>query len=121
MLPQYYLHLLVDIEQDGTDLAVYPKNWTENYIIAYGILGNVSNIDTDKVYDYHTAFDIKSSMVNFNVPIDMKGNTIINSPSLKPQIFAINGYFNNVINATAIQFGYLSYIIVPINCKMFLP
>lgn len=34
---------------------IYPKKWTENYVIAYGILGNVSNIDTDKVYDYHTA------------------------------------------------------------------
>lgn len=30
----YFLHLLVDIEQDGTHLAVYPKNWTENYVIA---------------------------------------------------------------------------------------
>ena len=52
----YSLHLLVHIEQDGTDLAVYPNNWTGNYIINYGILGNLSNIDADKVYDYHTAF-----------------------------------------------------------------
>ena len=59
----YFLHHLVNIEQDGTDLAIYPKNWTENYIIAYGILGSVSNIDPDKVYDYHTAFEIKPTFL----------------------------------------------------------
>ena len=57
--PPYFLHLLVDIEQDGNDLGVYAKNWTENYVIAYGIMGNGTDADADKVYDYHTAFDIK--------------------------------------------------------------
>ena len=32
---------------------------------AYGIMGKVSNIDPDKVYDYHTAFDVKPTQVEF--------------------------------------------------------
>ena len=68
----YFLHILVDIPQNGTDLGVYPKNWTNNCVIAYGILGQVSDVDADKVYDYHTAFDIKPTEVLFNV--DINGN-----------------------------------------------
>ena len=68
----YFLHILVDIPQLGNDLAVYPKNWTKNYVIAYGILGRVSNVDANKVYDYYTAFDIKPTEVSLNV--DINGN-----------------------------------------------
>ena len=32
-----------------------------------GIVGSVSNIDPDKVYDYHTASDIHPTEVVFNV------------------------------------------------------
>ena len=39
-------------------------------MIAYGIRGTVSNIDPDKVYDYHTAFDIKPTEVVYNVDIN---------------------------------------------------
>lgn len=39
-------------------MGVYPQNWTKNYVIAYGILGQVSDVDTDKVYDYHTSFNV---------------------------------------------------------------
>ena len=56
--PYNFLHLLVDIPQVGSDLGVYPQNWTKNYVIAYGILGQVSDVDTDKVYDYHTSFNV---------------------------------------------------------------
>ena len=87
----YFLHLLVDIPQLGNDLIIYPKNWTENYIIAYGIIGSASDVDTDKVYDYHTAFEIKLSEMRMNVPLDMKNNAIINSRSIKPRIFAHPG------------------------------
>ena len=54
---KYFLHILVNIPQTGTDLAVYPKNFSGVYIISYGITSTVSNIDPDKVYDYHTAFE----------------------------------------------------------------
>ena len=60
----FFLHILVNIPKDGSDLAIYPKNFTGVYMIAYGIMSKVSNIDPDKVYDYHKAFDIqkKSSL-----------------------------------------------------------
>ena len=74
----YFLHLLVNIPQVGTNLAIYPTNFTGVYIIAYGILGSVSNIDPDKVYDYHTAFDIKPTEVSYNVDINANSKKILN-------------------------------------------
>ena len=74
----YFLHLLVDIPQVGSDLRVYPKNWTKNYVIAYGILGQVPDVYADKVYDYHTAFDIKPAEVSFNVDINANQKKILN-------------------------------------------
>ena len=44
----FFLHILVNIPQDGSDLAIYPKNFTGVYMIAYGIMSKVSNIDPDK-------------------------------------------------------------------------
>ena len=74
----YLLHILVNIPQDGNDLKVYPKNFTAVYISAYGIMGSVSNIDPDKVYDYHTAFDIRPTGVSFNVDINANSKAIRN-------------------------------------------
>ena len=34
----YFLHLLVNIAQVGSDRAIYPTNFTGVYIIAYGII-----------------------------------------------------------------------------------
>ena len=67
---KFFLHILVNIPQAGTDLAVYPRQFNGVYMIAYGIVGTVSNIDPDKVYDYHTAFDIKPTEVVYNVDIN---------------------------------------------------
>ena len=47
-------------------------------MIAYGIVGTVSNIDPDKTYDYHTAFDIKPTEVKYNVDINANQRTIGN-------------------------------------------
>ena len=74
----YFLHILVNIPQDGCDLAVQPANWKNNYLIAYGILGSASSIDPDKVYDYHTAFDIHPTEVVFNVDINANQKNIRN-------------------------------------------
>ena len=65
-----FLHILVNIPKKGTDLANYPRKFSGVYMIAYGILGSFSNIDPDKVYDYHTAFDIKPTEVVYNVDIN---------------------------------------------------
>ena len=75
---KFFLHILVNIPQDGTDLAVYPRQFSGVYIIAYGIVGTFSNIDPDKVYDYHTAFDIKPTQVVYNVDINANNKKILN-------------------------------------------
>ena len=75
---KFFLHILVNIPQDGTDLAVYPRQFLGVYIITYGIVGTFSNIDPDKVYDYHTAFDIKPTEVVYNVNINANNKKILN-------------------------------------------
>ena len=74
----FFLHILVNIPQIGNDLAIYPKNFTGVFIIAYGIMSKVSNIDPNKVYDYHTAFDIKPTQVEYNVDINANNKKILN-------------------------------------------
>ena len=75
---KFFLHILVNIPQDGTDLAVYPRQFLGVYIITYGIVGTFSNIDPDKVYDYHTAFDIHPTEVEYNVDINANNKKILN-------------------------------------------
>ena len=75
---KFFLHFLVNIPQDGIDLATYPRQFSGVYIITYGIVGTFSNIDPDKVYDYHTAFDIKPTEVVFNVDINANNKKILN-------------------------------------------
>ena len=75
----FFLHILVNIPQDGRDLAIYPKHFTGVYMIAYGIVSKVSNIDpADKVYDYHTGFDVKPTQVVYNVDINANNKKILN-------------------------------------------
>ena len=75
---KFFLHFLVNIPQEGTDLAVYPNQFSGVYFVTYGIVGKVSNIDPDKVYDYHTAFDIKPTEVTYNVDINANNKKILN-------------------------------------------
>ena len=75
---KFFLHILVDILQSGYNLRMYPKLFSGIYIIAYGIEGRFSNIDPDKVYDYHTAFDIKPTEVVYNVDINANQKEIKN-------------------------------------------
>ena len=75
---KYFLHILVNMPQTGTDLAVYPTNHSGVYIITYGITSTVSNIEPDKVYDYHTAFDVHPTEVVYNVNIDADQKVIKN-------------------------------------------
>lgn len=99
-------------------MRTYPANWTRNYIIAYGILGSVSDIVADKVYDYHTAFHIKPTKMKMNLPLDMEGNIINNSPSVKTPIFASPVKFNSSIDGKYVHFGGTSVIITPVKRKM---
>ena len=60
-------------------MTSYPNNLTGTYIVAYGVEGQVSNVNADKVYDYHTAFDIKPTEVLFNVDINANQKSISNN------------------------------------------
>ena len=75
---KFFLHILVNIPQDGTDLAVYPRQFLGVFMIAYGIVETTSNLDPDKVYDYHTAFDIHPTQVVYNVDINANNKKILN-------------------------------------------
>ena len=75
---KFFLHIVNSIPQDGTDLAVYPRQFSGVYMITYGIVGTVSNIDPDKTYDYHTAFDIHPTQVEYNVDINANNKKILN-------------------------------------------
>ena len=75
---KFFIHILVNIPNNGNDLSVYPIQFSGVYIIVYGIMSAVSNIDADKVYDYHTAFDIKPTQVNYNVDINANNKRILN-------------------------------------------
>ena len=75
---KFFLRILVNIPQAGSDLAIYAPKFTGVFIIAYGIVSKVSNIDPDKVYDYHKAFDIKPTQVVYNVGINANNKKIFN-------------------------------------------
>ena len=69
--PPYQLHVWVNIPQDGDDLQTYAQNYTGNYVVAYGVIGEMSEVDSDKTYDYRTAYDIQPTKVVMNVDLDM--------------------------------------------------
>ena len=75
---RFFIHILVNIPNNGNDLAVYPIQFSGVYMIAYGIMSKVSNIDPDKVYDYHTGFDVKPTQVVYNVDINANNKKILN-------------------------------------------
>lgn len=74
--PRNFLHILVNIPLSL--LNSYPSKFTGTYIIAYGIQGRATDVDADKVYDYHTAFDIKPTEVSYNVDINANQKAIRN-------------------------------------------
>ena len=75
---RFFIHILVNIPNNGNDLSVYPILFTGVYMIAYGIMSKVSNIDPDKVYDYHKAFEIKPTQIVYNVDINTNNKRILN-------------------------------------------
>ena len=74
----HIINIRTEITQAGIDLNTYPTNYDKVYVIAYGMFGKLNNIDADKVYDYHTAFDIQPTKVVYNVDLDMNRKKILN-------------------------------------------
>ena len=62
----------------GSDLGVYPTNFNKYYLIAYGILGETMDLDPNKTYDFHIAFDIQPTKVVYNVELNMNQKKILN-------------------------------------------
>ena len=75
---RFFLHILVNIPLIWPIVSRFPNIFKNVYIIAYGIVGTFSNINPDKVYDYHTAFDIKPTEVVYNVDINANQKEIKN-------------------------------------------
>ena len=73
-----FFHLTVDMPQVGNDMSSYPSEFTKFYVIVYGINGAFGNIDPDRSFDYHTAFDIQPSQVVYNVGINANNKPITN-------------------------------------------
>ena len=74
----YFPHIQNIMAQAGTDLNTYPNNFDKYYLIAYGILGETMDLDPNKTYNYHTAFDIQPTRVVYNVDLDMNRQRIFN-------------------------------------------
>lgn len=73
-----FFHIIVNMQEVGNDMSSYPSEFTKFYVIIYGINGAVGNIDPDRSFDYHTAFDIQPSQVVYNVGINANNNSITN-------------------------------------------
>ena len=73
-----FLHLLVNMPQVGNDMTSYPAQFTGFYVIVYGVRGEVGDVDPDKSFDYHTAFDVRPSEVSYNVGINANNHSITN-------------------------------------------
>ena len=74
----YFLNIQDVMAQSGIDLNTYPTNFNKYYLTAYGIFGETMDLDPDKTYNYHTAFDIKPTEVVYNVDLDMNRKKILN-------------------------------------------
>lgn len=50
----------------------------------------MSDIDADKTYDYHTAFEISPKKMRMNVPLDINDKPLINIPLPQNHKDAVN-------------------------------
>ena len=73
-----FFHLTVNMPEVGNDMSSYPSEFTKFYIIVYGINGAYGNVDPDRSFDYHTAFDIQPTQVVYNVGINANNKPITN-------------------------------------------
>ena len=100
-----FFHITINMPEVGGDMASYPSDFTTFYGIVYGINGAVGNIDPDRSYDYHTAFDIGSSKVSYNVGIDMKNKAITNlSPDQNTNSAATFGMIKELRDITNLEY-----------------
>ena len=88
--PPYQLYLLIDIRQDG-----------------------------DNGDNFHTLYkpDVSTAMT-MNIPLDMNGKRIINSPSIKRPIFSLPGMYLKANDGKYVFLWGTDVIITPAACKL---
>lgn len=85
----YNVDIRVEMAQNGTDLATYGNLFRNYYLIIYGTHGYVNNTDSDKTWDYHTAYDVTNNTLKMNVALDMNNKKIKNFNF--PNVFKSDG------------------------------
>ena len=74
-----FVYYTVHFDDNGGDLNTYPKDFINQiYLVAYGVEGLVDNVDPE-VYDAHEAFEIDKTKMKMLVPLDMNGQSIMNT------------------------------------------
>lgn len=85
----------MDYEGKNGDLDSYPDNFADDvYMVAYGVDGLVDTVDSE-VYDTYKAYGITKAEMSMFVPLNVNGEEIQNTPSMKPQIFVLTGKYLN--------------------------
>ena len=67
---------------------------------------------------YHTAYKIEPTKMKMNVPLDMNGERIINSPFIKPPMLAFPGKYLKTRVDKYVFFGGTDIKITPTSCKL---
>ena len=77
--PPIFVYFTVHFDDNGGDMNTYPKDFKNQvYLLAYGIEGETDHVDSE-VYDAHEAFEIDKTKMKMLVPLDMNGQSIMNT------------------------------------------
>ena len=77
--PPIFVYFTVHFDDNGGDMSTYPKEFKNQvYIVAYGIVGLTDHVNPE-VYDAHEAFEIDKTKMKMLVPLDMNGQSIMNT------------------------------------------
>ena len=74
-----FVYFTVHFDDNGGDMSTYPKEFKNQvYIVAYGIVGLTDHVNPE-VYDAHEAFEFDKTKMKMLVPLDMNGQSIMNT------------------------------------------
>ena len=74
-----FVYFTVHFDDNGGDMNTYPREFKNQvYIVAYGVVGETDHVDSE-VYDAHEAFEIDKAKMKMLVPLDMNGQSIMNT------------------------------------------
>ena len=77
--PPVFVYYTVHLDDNGGDLNTYAKEFKDQiFIVAYGVEGLTDHVDSE-VYDAHEAFEIDKTKMKMMVPLDMNGQSIMNT------------------------------------------